>query len=190
MNESTENEQEAMGKKEKVDPYTIAGHPLHTMRQENLAVEAFMAGPFQIHLEALDTEDGPELRKLLLEDVNKLAQVESHYRRIEVLLLPFLEQIGQIAPVKVMISIHGDVLRMIRDLRDDLQMEDSEPNGIRAFAAFLIRDIQIIIRQEREAYSELARTLVSEADWGRIARASDAFGYCMIDLPVFWTPEE
>ncbi len=189
MNENAGDHQDTTNKKAQVSPFSIPGHPLHTMRQENMAIEAFINGQFQTHLEALDTEDGPELRKILLDDVSYLAQVERHYRRIEVLLLPFLERIGQIAPTKVLIAIHSDVLRMLRDLRDDLQLSDSEPSGINAFAAFLIRDIQIIMRQERESYAEQAQLLVSETEWGEIARASDPFGYCMIDPPVFWTPE-
>lgn len=186
MDDNTENLQSIEIQKVRLDPFEIPGHPLHTMRRENLAVKAFMEGPFQEHLDALSTEDGPELRKILLEDIEKLSQIESHYRRIEVLLLPFLERIGQIAPVKVMLAIHGDVLRMIRDLRDDLQQGDSEVNGIKAFAAFLIRDIEIIIRQEREAYADQAQMLVTEADWIDIARKSDQFGYCLIDPPVPW----
>lgn len=175
---------------EKVSPFSIPGHPLHTLRQENLAVEAFIEGPFLLHLEALETEDGPALRRILLEDVETLGQVERHYRRIEKLLLPFLERVGQIAPAKVMIAIHADVLRMIRDLQDDLKRPDSEPNGIRAFAAFLIRDIQIIMRQEREAYADQAQRLINDADWDEIARASDPFGYCMIEPPITWSPEK
>lgn len=173
-----------------IDPLDIPGHPLHTLRQENLAVEAFLTGPFQEHLDALAARDDAAARAQLLADVDRLAEIEKHYRKIEVLLLPFLERIGQIAPVKVMLAIHQDVYRMIRDLRDDLKYTESEPNGIRAFAAFLIRDIQIIIRQEREAYAEQAKVMISEKEWGEIAIASEAFGYCMIGPPAHWQPEE
>lgn len=171
-------------------PYAIPGHPLHTLRQENLALEAFIDGPFQAHLDALQQQDGPEIRKQLLEDVAALQQIESHYRRIEELLLPYLERMGQLAPVKVMIAIHNDVLRMIRDLRDDLLLSDSESNGIHAFAAFLIQDIRIIIRQEREAYAEQAQKIISEREWGEIANLSAAYGYCMIPPPPRWSPEQ
>lgn len=170
------------------NPFTIPGHPLHTMRLENLAVEAFISGPFLTHLEALDGDDGPELRKILIEDVELLAQVERHYKRIESLIMPCFEKAGQLAPVRVMIAIHNDVMRMIRDLRDDLLMADAEPNGIRAFATFLIRDIEIIIRQEREAYALQAQSLICQEEWGEIAKASEPFGYCMIDPPPPWAP--
>lgn len=190
MNQRKEAPQQTAAEAVKISPFSIPGHPLHTLRQENLAVETFIEGIFLNHLEKLGSCDGPELRQELLQDVKTLSEVERHYKRIEVLLLPFLEELGQIAPAKIMTAIHADVLRMIRDLRDDLLLSDSEPNGIRAFAAFLIRDIQIIMRQERDAYTDLAQLIISGTEWEEIANASGPFGYCMIAPPPAWPPEK
>ncbi len=121
------------------DPFEIPGHPLHTLRQENLAIEAFLAKGFLSRIEALRQEDSPALRSRLLEDVALLMQVERHYRRIEALMLPILESHGHVAASRVLSCIQRDILRMLRDLRDDLQRPDSAPQELIDFTAFLVR---------------------------------------------------
>ena len=168
------------------DPFEIPGHPLHTLRQENLAIEAFLAKGFLSRIEALRQEDSPALRSRLLEDVALLMQVERHYRRIEALMLPILESHGHVAASRVLSCIQRDILRMLRDLRDDLQRPDSAPQELIDFTAFLVRDIHMLIRQEREVYTAPARSLVTEAQWREVARQGAAFGYCLIDAPPAW----
>lgn len=168
------------------DPFEIPGHPLNTLRRENLAVESFIENSFLQHINALETQDSPELRAVILDDVRQLAQIERHYSKIRDLMLPHLERIGFVAASKVMQNIQQDVLRMIRDLRDDLLMKDSDANGIKAFAAFLLRDIQIIIRQERESYADQAKMHLTEEQLVVIAQAFRSYGFCMIDDPQQW----
>ncbi len=172
------------------DPLITPGHPLHTLRAENLAIEGFLAGVFKAHLEMLDTDDSPELRQLLIDDINQLAMVEAHYNRINDLLMPHIVAVAGVAPKMVLLSIQQDVLRMIRALSDDLKRPDSEAKGIRAFTAFLIRDIEIIIRQERESYAQEARKIITDAQWREIYKAEKAYGYCMIEPPVEWESEQ
>lgn len=168
------------------DPFEIPGHPLHTLRQENLAIEAFLADGFFSRMQTLGQEDSPSLRENLLEDVARLMQIERHYGRIETLMLPILENHGHVAASRVLSSIQRDILRMLRALRDDLQRPDSDPQGIIDFTAFLVRDIQMLIRQEREVYTAPARNLVSEAQWREVAEKGAAFGYCLIETPPPW----
>lgn len=96
------------------DPFEIPGHPLHTLRQENLAIEGFLADGFFSRMQTLGQEDSPSLRETLLEDVARLMQIERHYRRIETLMLPILENHGHVAASRVLSSIQRDILRMLR----------------------------------------------------------------------------
>lgn len=170
--------------------YSIPGHPLQNLARENRAVEDFLRERLKPRLNALEGENSIEIRQMLLNDVIQLSQMERHYKKISDLIMPIVAVHAGVAPLRVMRGIQEDVLRMIRDLRDDLQTEDPEPNGLRAFAAFLIRDIEIIIRQEREAYALEASQLISDEQWREIARAERSYGYCMIDTPEVWPTEE
>lgn len=178
------------GKSSKDGLYLIPGHPLQNLARENRAVEAFLAETLKPHLEALEGENSPEIRGILRDDVIHLAQIERHYNKINKLIMPHIVAYAGVAPQRVMMGIQEDVLRMIRDLQDDLETADPEPNGLRAFAAFLIRDIEIIIRQEREAYAQEASRLISDVQWREIAKGENAFGYCMIEPLNVWPPEE
>lgn len=166
--------------------YSVPGHPLQTLAKENRAIETFLKDTLMPHLDDLEGDNSPRMRQRLLEDIDYLAQIERHYKRINNLIMPYVVTVAGIAPQRVMLGIQDDVLRMIRDLHDDLLTPDSEPNGLRAFAAFLIRDIEIIIRQEREAYAQEASRLISDAQWQDIAKAEKVYAYCMIEDPEVW----
>ncbi len=178
------------GKRSNDGPYLIPGHPLQNLARENRAIEAFLAETLKPHLEALEGENSPEIRGILLDDVIHLAQIERHYTKINKLIMPHIVAYAGVAPQRVILGIQEDVLRMIRDLKDSLETADPEPNGLRAFAAFLIRDIEIIIRQEREAYAQEASRLISDAQWREIAKGQNSYGYCMIEPLGVWPPDE
>ena len=68
----------------------ISGHPLHTFKLENRAIEKLMNEKIKPHLEDLKKDDRKENLATLTEDLELLWQVDKHYSRKENLVFPFM----------------------------------------------------------------------------------------------------
>ena len=105
------------------NPAEIPGHPVHTFKMENRALERHMEKSIKPVLNELKQTDSPGLRKKLLEEYTKLYEVDKHYLRKENLLFPFLEKYGITAPPKVMWGVDDEIREDIKNvlamLRDD-----------------------------------------------------------------------
>jgi len=83
------------------NPSDIPGHPIHTFKMENRALERLMDKTIKPMLAELVENDSPDLRKGIITEVIKLYEVDKHYLRKENLLFPFLERYEITGPPKV-----------------------------------------------------------------------------------------
>ena len=71
--------------------YEMPGHPVHTFRLENRALERLMDN-ITSALDKFEEDDGDQNREELLKHLEKLQEVEYHFSRKENILFPFLEK--------------------------------------------------------------------------------------------------
>jgi len=93
----------------------MPGHPVHTFRLENKAVEKLIQERIKPHAESFEAEDSNENAAVLLKDVKELREVDKHYLRKENLLFPFLEKYGITAPPKVMWGVDDEIRASVKE---------------------------------------------------------------------------
>lgn len=167
-------------------PETIPGHPLHTLRAENLVLLGLLDELQGYAAQLAEKADGKALYALRM-GLERLAQFERHYLRKENLLFPFLEGYGFMGPSKVMWGIHDETRADLSQLR--ALAADSSLNH----RAKLVADFRTLETSLREmAYKEekilfpTALEMLKEQDWLAVRDGEADFGYFMVEPGREW----
>src|SRR5450756_788784 len=106
------------------DPSLAPGHPVHTLRWENHALEHLVEHHLRPHLEDYAVNISLSALTALREDVARLSRIDLHYSKKENLCFPFLEQYGITAPPKVMWGVDDEIRDAISEVRTSLDSLD------------------------------------------------------------------
>lgn len=140
------------------------GHPAHTLKRENRAVEALIEA-----LRGGKTDFAAGLKKLY-------EGVDIHYKKKENLLFPYMEQYGVTAPPKVMWGVDDEIRELLRIAKEETAQE--------AFTKIL----DMIFKEENILLPILLENLTQD-EWKKVADESAEFGFCLIgDVPA-WKPD-
>ena len=150
------------------------------------------------HPVSVDVAENREIMKLVANlrgdriDVpgtyEKLMQVKVHYIRKENQLFPLLEEKGFDKPSKVMWTMHDDIRKAIKvcaQLVSDNQLDklaEVEPDMLMAVSGMVFKEEKILLPSALE--------MLTDEEWGQVARGSEEIGYCLIEKPEFWQPEK
>ena len=167
------------------DNSQIPGHPAHTLKAENRAIEQLIAGRVRPALNAFlnDPKDAGELSSALAD----LKQIDLHYLRKENLFFPYMEQYGITAPPKVMWGVDDEIRALIRESAG--LAEAGSKQVAEKLEETLTRVEEMIFKEEQILLPMLQETLTPK-EWKKIADESDDLGYCLIPQPPVWTPAE
>jgi uncharacterized protein len=178
-------------------PDAPPGHPAHTFREENKALQWEIAELAQLYSEverASPASDVSEAMAAVRVRFNNLMDVEKHYLRKEYLLFPFLEKRGITGPPKVMWGKHDEARSLLRAAMEALAAADTiaadEARGV----------IQLVLQPASSAVAEMidkeehillpmCLDTLAENEWVEISRQSGEYGYCLYDPPDGWRPE-
>jgi DUF438 domain-containing protein len=170
-------------------PSAIPGHPLHTLIEENRALEKLLA-EWRALLERIDPRDGgvslEKVRDEVQATISELALVEKHYLKKENQLFPILESKGVSGPSKVMWAIHDDIRMMIRELRGYLAEEKSAE--ILALGKRLSEMLADMIYKEEKILYPMSLEALDERDWARVKKGEEEIGTAWIAPGGGWKP--
>ncbi len=176
---------------------TQSGHPHHTFRLENEAINA-AAGRMRAVLTDLSTladEDSGELTALLerwRSCMDDLLEVEKHYARKENLLFSYLEKHGISGPSQVMWGKDDDIRIMLKALREALQEKGAQLAEWKLVAehvaAPLLNQVEEMIRKEENILLPMSLSKLEPSEWGAIWRQSPRFGYCLVEPGIGYEP--
>jgi DUF438 domain-containing protein len=162
--------------------WDVPGHPAHTMKQENRALEQIIDKIKKNLSELPDKEAAGVLSK----NLDYLSEVDRHYLKKENLLFPYMEKYGITAPPKVMWGVDDEIRAEIREVR--MLLQDTEPEKIRdKIESALTRVSEMIFKEENIMLPMLIVNL-TEDDWKVIADGNAEFGYCLIHYVPEWKP--
>ncbi|HWJ03300.1 MAG TPA: DUF438 domain-containing protein, partial [Verrucomicrobiae bacterium] len=105
---------------EQLRPDEIPGHPVHTFKKENRAVEAVVQELRPLVEELQKRGPDPQLFSKWEEHQKALLQLDRHYSRKENILFPYLEKHGISGPPSVMWSIHDDIRALLKQVSKTL----------------------------------------------------------------------
>lgn len=174
------------------------GHPIHTFREENKALEKLLTVDIgSIMGKLAENQDGQEVQSLILsltEKINLLMDVDKHYSRKENLLFPLLEKYGITAPPKVMWGVDDEIRAALKEAREALRSfradEGDAGNVIDLMAKVsdsLNKVTEMIFKEEKILFPMALETL-AEDEWYRIYEDSDEIGYCLVEPTREWNP--
>lgn len=164
----------------------IPGHPVHTFREENEALEQACR-----HLEeALAGEDDEGARARCRSALNELMDVEKHYLRKEHLLFPLLERHGIAGPSQVMWAKHDEARGLLARLGDAIA--DGAAGGwadrVREAAGPALRAVREMIVKEEKILLPMSLQTLTAMEWGQIHAQSPEFGWCLIQPGTEYVP--
>ncbi len=166
---------------------TTPGHPIFTMRAENLAVGRILAQLGEA-LEDLKNLPGPSTLAAAHAQLAKLRVYERHYLRKENILFSYLEKHGFHGPSSVMWAIHDDIRRMWKELAALLADESPDPAAFDGVFGPLDTAIREMIYKEEHILFPAALERLSEAEWGAIRDQEPEIGFCYVLPGKQWQP--
>ncbi|HZK02110.1 MAG TPA: DUF438 domain-containing protein [Anaerovoracaceae bacterium] len=164
------------------------GHPLHTFRQENRAIEELIKDEILPTIKAIRDEYSIENVKQLTFLFEELKQIDKHYSKKENLLFPYMEKYGITAPPKVMWGVDDEIRDEIKMVHALLLAGNKDMDGTLTKAAAISGRIMEMIVKEDSILFPMATDTLSRDEWISIEKASDEIGYCLYKPETRWLP--
>ncbi len=159
------------------------GHPAHTLKAENRAIERLIEESIRPGLRAL--AEGKQSPKDLLKCIETLQAIDIHYLRKENLFFSYLERHGVTAPPKVMWGVDDEIREHLKEAV--LLAKTNAPSVAEKLEEALVAIEEMIFKEEQILLPMMFDTLKLQ-EWKDIADQSDELGYCLIEKPVTWGP--
>ena len=168
------------------NPAEIPGHPVHTFKMENRALERLINKSINPLIDELQKDDSTETRKKLSDEFLKLYEVDKHYLRKENLLFPYLEKYGITAPPKVMWGVDDEIRDEIKEVVSLLTDSKSDVNELIKKARAAVDRVNEMIFKEENILFPMALDTLNEDEWLKIAKESGELGYCIYEPKAQW----
>lgn len=167
----------------------VPGHPVHTFRLENKALEELINTTIKPHLNDFASDDSQEHLKSLANNFKRLLEVEKHYARKENLLFPYLEKYNITAPPKVMWGVDDEIRAELREVLRCLTDYQGNKDEVVEKANHALERVAEMIYKEEKILFPMALENLTEDEWLKIEEASEEFGYCLIQPEKKWKPK-
>lgn len=180
---------------EQEEPEHTPGHPLHTFKLENDAIDTLINRDLKPLLEKIKQEQDPgdrnELITIWQEKNLAIQEIEKHYSREENLLFPYLEKAGLSGPPSVMWSIHDQIRDQLKKIGGFLEgaynASQSEIQGfIDETVLPTLDEITDLIYREHKVLYKFSVENLKETDWQAIKDESGEIGYTLIEPGQGW----
>ncbi len=171
-----------------VNEAEIPGHPVHTFKEENRALEALISEKLLPAVKAAESKDSGEYTGPLSNIFKELWEIDKHYSRKENLLFPYMEKYDITAPPKVMWGVDDEIRAQIKEVLTLLKDSSADKKEtLEKAAAAGDRILEMIFKEENILFPMVLETL-TEDEWVEIEKASDEIGYCLYKPVMRWLP--
>ena len=164
------------------------GHPLNLLLMENeyLLKKAEVLNIYALSLSRATSEDE---KKALINNIrdliNDLRKIRVHYRKIQMLIFPYLEKRGISAVSRVLWAREDEIIVKLRGMVKLLESNDYTQIAKRA--SEIANGISEIIFRENKILFPAVWFLLSEGEWAAINDEANKIGW-LVNLDVKWTP--
>ena len=170
-------------------PEEIPGHPIHTLRQENNAIQKHILENINPKLDIFIKEDNPDNINGLIEDINLLWDIDKHYSRKENLIFPYLEKYNITAPPKVMWGVDDEIRALLKEIKLILKDYRGNKDEVIEKTKHATKQIEEMIFKEESILFPMALETLTEDEWIEIYDESDEIGYAIISPDTKWKLE-
>jgi DUF438 domain-containing protein len=173
------------------------GHPVHTFKQENRALEweiSSLAKLYEQVASLKEKEDVSDALANIRTHFNALTDIEKHYMRKENLLFPFLEKHDVTGPPKVMWGKHDETRELIKAGLEALEhSSDVAAEEAVTLINLVLRpvsdSIEEMIYKEENILFPICLDTLTTGEWYSIYKQSVEIGFCLYDPESSWQPE-
>jgi len=166
------------------------GHPLDLLLRENEVIlklsEALgLYAQSVLGLPKVEREIFEQLRKVLRD----LRSIRLHYRKIQMLIFPYLERRGIVAVPRVLWGREDQVLVKIREAIQLAEKSTDEEHAreVSRRALEISREVAELVFRENKILFPAVWALFSEGEFAAIAEIAKEFGY-LVPVDVEWVP--
>jgi len=168
------------------------GHPVDIFIQENAQLKAVCEEGAAWVARMADSADFDGAKNGILDCLNRLMDVDKHYRRKENLLFPFLEKHEVTGPPKVMWGKHDEARELLKGSIAAVR-EISDVTELSGVCDLMVKPVleavEGMILKEEQILFPMCMDLLSDTDWYGIQQQTGEIGYCLIDPTGEWRPE-
>lgn len=168
------------------DDFQKPGHPVHVLKEENLALEAALMRIRNL-LELYVEKPDDEIKKGLTQQIELIWDFDKHYKRKETSFFPIMEKYGNTAPPQVMWGVDDKIRDQYKAFKTIFEADDFE-KMLPVFSEFEYEMQEMFVKEESILIPMVTEEF-SEADWVAIADEMDAIGYCIVKPLAKWEPE-
>ena len=156
-------------------PEETPGHPVHTLKQENIAIEKRVEELNQ-QIDKVTSGDMAS-PQALTEALESFAAIDKHYSKKENLLFPFMEKYGITAPPKVMWGVDDEIRLALKEALGLMKSGSTDSALIAAKAEeALTKASEMVFKEENILFPMVLETL-SEDELLRIRDDSPEIGF-------------
>jgi DUF438 domain-containing protein len=169
------------------------GHPLDLLLRENELILKW-AEQLGVVANALanagDTEVPPLLQQLKAL-LSNLRAVRTHYRKVQMLLFPYLERRGIVAVPRVLWGREDQALLKLRTLMKMVgsELPPDEAKAVAKEAASLANELAELVFRENKILFPALWALLTEGEWAAVAEEAKKIGY-LVKADSEWKPKE
>lgn len=164
------------------------GHPVHTFKKENRAVELLLDNNVLRFLGDYTEQPSEDNKAKLKDAMAKLATLEKHYSRKENLLFPYMERYGITAPPKVMWGVDDEIREKIKDVRRMLDEEKPFLPELNQKIRMLADQVNEMIFKEEEIMFPMVLETFTQQEWIEIEKTSAEIGFTLLHAVRRWLP--
>ncbi|WP_138419399.1 DUF438 domain-containing protein [Aquibacillus sediminis] len=163
-------------------------HPIQILKKENEVFESLLTR-INRHVDAIE-KDQQQPTDPLLEEMQQLGSLYSHYNRKEKLYFPILERYGIYTLSRTMWADDDRIRTLYKGTK---RMMEKIPDVNFRYVKEAFEDLEQackdMIFQEEYFLLPITQSIFKEADWLAIAKESNVFGYAVEEPQLDWIPE-
>ncbi|MBB3111157.1 hypothetical protein FHS18_003225 [Paenibacillus phyllosphaerae] len=163
------------------------GHPIHTFKLENRAIEKEIEN-LLLAMREFSNDDSMQNNLKLQEVLNAMLDIDKHYTRKEQLLFPYLEKYGITGPSVNMWRMDDYIRDSIKEAKRKLVSYTGELLEVMKELEFAVEQISGMIYREENILFPMALRNLTEDEWVKIAHESDEIGFCLMAPYTKWKP--
>jgi len=173
------------------------GHPLDLLIRENeyiLKQAEVLTLYASALLKAQSSEEVRNYLNIVSTVLQELRKIRTHYRKIQMLIFPYLERRGIIAVPRVLWGREDQVILKLRELSSLLGKALQTLDGVTvkelaSKALELSKDVSELVFRENKILFPAVWVLFSEGEWATVAELGDDIGW-LVSVESRWVPKE
>lgn len=168
------------------DHTATPGHPVQVFIAENDRIEQLIKEEIEPYIDAT----GKTNQLMLRVGLDRLLEIDNHYKRKEYLFFPNLEKKGIDAPPKVMWAVDDEIRAELKASIQALSEINQDEKKIRDDVKNVIAKIRDMIVKENNILMPLLIETLSFFDWVLVDSASDEMGYFLEKPKASWKKDK